>query len=78
MRTNPNFENLIRAFGAVGSASERHSEGHKFESCNAHHKRQNNQIILSLKYFNLYSNFGLVIFYSYYIKSSFSIFVVVI
>ena len=27
---------IVRAFGAVGSASERHSEGHKFESCNAH------------------------------------------
>ena len=25
------------AFGAVGSASERHSEGHRFKSCNAHH-----------------------------------------
>ncbi len=25
------------AFGAVGSALERHSRGHKFEPCNAHH-----------------------------------------
>ena len=31
--------NLIRAIGAVGSALERHSRGHKFEPCIAHHKK---------------------------------------
>ena len=28
------------AFGAVGSALERHSRGHKFEPCNAHHFKE--------------------------------------
>lgn len=33
-----NFNNLIRAIGAVGSASHRHCGGHVFESRIAHHK----------------------------------------
>ena len=30
----------IWAIGAVGSALERHSRGHKFEPCIAHHKKE--------------------------------------
>ena len=31
---------MLRAIGAVGSALERHSRGHKFEPCIAHHLKR--------------------------------------